>query len=758
MGAFRGLVGSGVSALAALLGVLQLPFLVPGWLAVSLALLAWPWLRVGGRIVLLLVVAALLRADQRVVATLPASCERLPVTLSGEIVSLIDVQRYGQRDTARFLFAVHDLQPARCAGPRRVRLYWSEPPTLEPGERLTLETRLRVPWGLRNPRQSSAQTRHFTAGLHALGSVRARGRRDAASGPSPAGRLHRYREAAVARVHAVAGGAGGALLAALLIGDTRGLEAADWQRLRLYGLTHLFVISGMHVSLAAGTGWLLGSFLSRLAGLTGAVVLRRYCAPLAALGVAVPYALVAGMGLPAQRALAMLAPVLLLAPLGRRSGPWHLLSLALLFLLAIDPFAVLGPSLWLSCSAVALLLWAAAWQGRSGVLRRSALLQAYMSTAMLPLGLYWFGAASSLGAAVNLVAIPAVSLLVLPLGLLGLLLGALGLPDQLPLRVCAQALELLWFGLVHWEPLLAARAYHELSPGVPALGLALLAVLLLPLPGGPLRLLLVALLSLPLLWRVPPGNDNPEVLVFDMGQGTAVLVSHAGRSLLYDTGGGIPGAASLAERVVLPYLRQRGIRRLDLLVISHLDQDHSAGLDAIRRAFPVALTWSGVALPGAEKCRPGRRLRLAPGLEVVALSTHRPGDSDNNGSCVLRVDVGTLRVLLPGDIDVQRERELVAFWGDELRADVLLAAHHGSGSSSSRLWLRTVRAREVIATAGRANRFGHPAPGVVARVEQQGARLWNTARHGAILIRPDDDAGLRVVPTRHALRPFWWGR
>jgi competence protein ComEC len=146
---------------------------------------------------------------------------------------------------------------------------------------------------------------------------------------------------------------------------------------------------------------------------------------------------------------------------------------------------------------------------------------------------------------------------------------------------------------------------------------------------------------------------------------------------------------------------------------------------------------------------------LGPSVTLRILSSALSRDSDNNASCVLMISAHGRRVLLPGDIDHRRERELLAYWGEELRADVLLAAHHGSGSSSSRLWLRSVAPELVVFTAGRSNRFGHPTEAVLERVKESGAMSLNTASRGAITLRVEPGGQLSCIAQRHRWGAFW---
>ena len=483
----------------------------------------------------------------------------------------------------------------------------------------------------------------------------------------------------------------------------------------------------------------------------------------------------------------MLSLSLLGLSAGRRVAPLRIWALVGTVLLLADPASLLGPSVWLSLGAVGLLLWCHACSGQRAGVALFVRVQAFLLVAMIPLGLYWFQSAATVGAAINLIAVPLVSMLVLPLLLLALLSAALAEPLALVLLGLAEwPLALLWRLLEATDPFLDAFGSPLALPHTAALALLFPLLLAALLPRFPGKWRLGALLALPLLGPASaPAGDAVRVRFFDVGQGTAVLVSHRARRLLYDTGPGYPGRAPIAERTLRPSLLAEHTGHLDFLVISPPARDHDGGEASIGAIAPPRITLRGrapsapieSAMPAALRtpdlrgrapsapleagtrdealCRSGALYRLGPALRVRILSSARPGDSDNNASCVLAVEAFGRRLLFPGDVDRDRERALVAFWGDGLRADVLMAGHHGSATSSSRLWLKHVRPRYVVVSAARDNRFGHPAPAVLAAVRSVGAQLLNTAWRGAIEFEIHPDGRLVCFSYRHRAAPFW---
>jgi competence protein ComEC len=426
--------------------------------------------------------------------------------------------------------------------------------------------------------------------------------------------------------------------------------------------------------------------------------------------------------------------------------------------LLADPVSVLSAGFWLSFLGVGWLLWclpgvaAAPWRG---LLRA----QGVAAIGLLPLTGWLFGQVALAGPLANLVAVPVVSLVVVPLCLAGAALESLvDGAGTLAWRLAAAVLDPGWraLGLLDAWPL--AQAWLP-ETGLGALVLAGVGAFWLLLPKGiPGKSLAVALF-LPLLWPAPssPAGGAVDVEVFDVGQGSAVLIRTAGHALLYDAGPAGAHRADLGESVVVPALRARGIRRVDALLLSHDDGDHAGGLGAVLAAYQGTrvLAPEGWARPGMGLCRAGQRWRWdGVDFEVLHPPPHFPY-LGNDSSCVLRIAAGGSVALLAGDIGRQVESRLVRIHGERLRAQLLLAPHHGSGGASSDAFVATVAPRTVVFSAGWRNRFGHPANEVRARYRDAGAEPLNTAATGALRFRLDA-GGLRLLEARRQDRPRYW--
>lgn len=298
-----------------------------------------------------------------------------------------------------------------------------------------------------------------------------------------------------------------------------------------------------------------------------------------------------------------------------------------------------------------------------------------------------------------------------------------------------------------------------------AFGVAGGVLLAMRLPWS-LRALGVPLLLPVLLWQAPrPANGDFELLAADIGQGNAVLVRTATHSLLYDAGPRYSLDSDAGHRVLVPLLRAHG-ERLDMLVLSHRDSDHTGGATAVLAMQPQAALLSSIeathplqALRPAQRCEAGQRWAW----DGVSFEVLHPFDTDYRGftrpnavSCVLRISNGRATALLAGDIERLQEAALVARTPDLLHADVLLAPHHGSKTSSSAPFLDAVRPRIALVQAGYRNRFGHPASEVLDRYTQRHVRLVENTRCGAAHWSSARPADVRCERERRAR--YWQHR
>lgn len=686
---------------------------------------------------------------------LPDSCTGTRFEVEGRVVSLPRISYLDpDRRRQRFEFEVHSLSSGLCSGPRKLLLSWYGEEDIEPGQLWRFQTRLRRPWGLANEGSFNIQAWYVLTGIDAVGSASEQHATPLleASGQ----RMNRWRYAisqAIAEV--VPHPQASAVLRAVTVADKSGIDHSLWTLFQRLGINHLLVISGLHVGMVAGLGFLLGRGLAgclRMAGTRG-----RYWPEFTAVTMALVYTGLAGFTVATQRALFMLLCFILAGVLSRRTRGADKLLIAAVMVVVINPLAPLGSGFWLSFSAVGALLWLAHWYRARSKLRAVLAAHLFMGLLMLPMGAFWFGGGSWLSAPANLLMVPLVGLCVVPLSLAGVVLFSLGIPGYSGLwGMAAEPLKLIFSYQPH------ALGEAGLLPLQTAPATALLATLalgLLVVPASARRKLLLVLLWLPLLLPLRSSMQTPVLNVLDVGQGTAVLFRAGGRVLLYDTGGGNPSGANLAQSVVLPFLQNQGIDAIDSLVVSHGDLDHSAGLETVLGGVSVDTVWLGGGqqyIPGARHCRAGVAWRWGEHATFQFLSPGgASGLSDNNASCVLSIDTGQVRLMLAGDIEGPQERQLVSYWQGGLASDFLLVAHHGSKTSTFQSWLNRVEPQLAVINNAYGNHFGHPAPVVMERLGGQGINVMHTARSGALAITLDENGEWLVTGQRQGIKPWW---
>ncbi|MDE2308535.1 MAG: DNA internalization-related competence protein ComEC/Rec2 [Xanthomonadaceae bacterium] len=759
-------VGSALALLGGVLLVQWLPGLPPSWCLGLLLLLAvllawrlprWRWLAW----VPLGIAWAAWRGGAAMEARLPRALEGRDFVAIGSIADLPQVRGDASRFDFRVDRATLDGGPIALRG--RVTVAWyGRAPLLQPCTRWRLLLRLKRPRGLRNPGGADSERSALERGIVATGYVREDAGNAGLGGPRWC--VDGVRDAVARGIAArVRDPHDAVLLQAFSVGDTRGLQPRDWEIARANGVSHLIAISGFHVGVAAVFGVWLALLVYRLWPWLGLRVPRAQAQAAAALLTAGVYSALAGFGLPTVRTLLMIAAVVLARCSRRGSSGAQSLALALLAILLVDPLAVLAAGFWLSFIGVAFLMLCLQARGRGlrGFLHELSAGQLVMTVALLPLTLWFFGEASLVGALSNLIAVPLVSFVIVPGALSGMLLLWLCPPLAAPVLWLAGKLAHAQWWLL--ERMAQWPGAHWYLPAVQpwALLLALLGALWLFLPRGvPLRWL-GALLFLPLLLppRQVPAEGAFQAWVLDVGQGLSVLLRTRDHALVYDAGARYPSGFDLGAAAVVPSLHALGIARVDMLMISHDDNDHAGGASAVAGAFPQAVRYSGEAARMTvpmRQCLAGQSWQW-DGVRFRVLSPRRgqAAGRGNDRSCVLLVEGRGGRLLLTGDISTKMEPPVVAALGSGL-PPVLLVPHHGSKSSSSAFFIGAVHAPLAVVSAGWHNRFGHPRPDVLARYAAARVPVVNTAELGAIPLDFPADAPARRGPGWRLRQPRYW--
>jgi len=689
---------------------------------------------------------ALLFDDQR----LASEFEGRDLVVTGVVAAMPQRSDTGLR--FRFDLESAVLEGADVRLPPRVYLGWysnetgASTPDLQAGERWRATVRLKAPHGHVNPHGFDYELWLWEQGIQATGYVRA-GVRDAAAphriaqtGLHPVEWARQsVRDAVLRQVQdrKIAG-----ILAALIVGDQNAIERADWDVFRATGVAHLMSISGLHITMFGWAAALLVGALWRRSERLCLAFPAAHAALIGGVVLAGAYALFSGWGVPAQRTIWMLATVGALRLSGRR-WPWpQVWLLACAVVVAIDPWAMLQAGFWLSFVAVGVLFAAdpGVREEPSGRMQRLlARLRAawheqwVVTLALTPLALLLFGQVSVVGLPANALAIPWVTLVVTPLALAGVAFSSLWSLAAL----AVQALQ-VWLEWLASLPLATiAMPAAPLWAGVTGVIGGLLLAMRLP---WHMRLLGVPLLLPVLMWQAPrPPAGEFELLAADVGQGNAVIVRTAGHTLVYDAGPRYGPESDAGHRVLVPLLRAFD-ERVDMLMLSHRDTDHTGGAAALLAMQPQATLVSSLSdghelqsLRPSTRCVAGQQWHW----DGVSFELLHPAGADygsaaksNALSCVLRISNGRRTALLAGDVEAPQESRLVT-GGAALAADVLLAPHHGSKTSSSAEFLDAVHPGFAMVQAGYRNRFGHPAPVVLERYRERGVAVIDSPHCGA---------------------------
>lgn len=726
------------------------------------------------------------RMQSRALQVVPTAWLHQTFLLDVEIIDLPVRTPFGVRFSVRSLSAQSDavLQSAGSAGtlPQRIDVFWYEDDLpavpLQIGQLWRLPVSFKPPHATYNPGGFDQEKNWWAQGVRALATVRVKDEHSAVLLQQNDGvwlRLQRWRAATLARIDvALASDDSGsaAVFKALALGDQSDVSTRQWQLFQQTGVTHLVSISGVHITmLAALMMWWVRRLWRRSVRLCEWMP-SLHAAQWAGLTAALLYAMVAGWALPAQRTVLMLALWLVLSRVGVAQSAVRVLCFALLSVVLWDPFSVLSLSFWLSFGAVAWLVLAFShlaemdadapvsktrWRQKASVAVGT---QLATGTSLLPISVYFFRQASLSGVLINLLAIPLISGVVTPVLLLATLcMRVLGW--DFAVRWANALLALCLRGLAGLNEMLPSMMWHMRLVWWQVLLVAIVSVALVLMWrrrarwwSAGLALCLMMVLYAPVVSNDVIGDGEVRVDVLDVGQGSAVLLRTRTQVWLYDAGPRYGNDSDAGLRVVLPFLRENGIRAIDVMVLSHNDSDHTGGAATISQAVPVRQIISSIeparlsemAVRASEQsyCVTGQKWQI----DGVAFSMLSPTEAirsasettDNQKSCVLRIDAnaGQLRsMILAGDIDTLQEARLVVSPAGGVRdwhTDVLTMSHHGSVHGSSAPWLEATTPKLAIAQAGFMNHFKHPHPLVAARYRAIGTDMLNTADSGAIAL------------------------
>jgi competence protein ComEC len=717
-----------------------------------------------------------LRADLRLSHELSREWEGRDI----EIVGVIDELPQRNDRCIRFAFDVEQVLTRNVVVPPRIALGWYKPsikelqgealPALRAGERWRWTVRLKRPHGYVNGAGFDVEAWMLENNLRASGSIQVDEpvkRIDANAGRFT-DYIERFRERIRDRMQQVlqdkryAG-----VLIALAVGDQRAIREGDWALFNATAVSHLLSISGAHVTLfATWIASLVFALWRRSPRLANALPAQK-AAALAAAFIALAYAALSGFAVPAQRTCYMLLTASFALMLSRTISPWLILCWSLVVVLAIDPWASLAVGFWFSFLAVAFLLYVTHGHVGSRPWWRTALItQAAVTIGLAPLAVAFFQQVSLVGPLANAIAIPLISFVVIPLTLLWLML-----PIDALLTLAHDLVNAL-ASFLQWLTTLPTTMWSQHAPSWWTVLLAIAGCAWLLAPRGVRYRWIGVLWCLPLFTITPTRPDIGEfsMTVLDIGQGTSVVVRTATRTLVYDTGPRWTDDTDAGSQLIAPYLRASGSSKIDGLVVSHLDIDHSGGAKSLLKSTPTEwlltsmFAESDVVRLADERgtraygCRAGQSWQwdgvqfeiVHPNVESYANAKLKTNDR----SCVLRISATKASALLTGDIEALSETELVARALQSLRANALLIPHHGSLTSSTGAFIEAVKPSIALINAGYRNRFGHPREDVLARYAQRNIPVHRSDWHGAITI--DSKDGFATARRERDARQRYW--
>jgi competence protein ComEC len=674
--------------------------------------------------------------------------------VQGEIIGLTQTNKR----RVRFDFKV---MKSDVSLPDKLRLSWYYPKKeLKPGQQWKFWLKLKKPHGTLNPAAFDYEKWLFSKNIGATGYIRRPETAQLLSEKTHKQSITVLRYELLKLLDGVSASKESmALIKALTLGDKSNISSAQWRVMTKSGTNHLMAISGLHIGLIAAMVYaLVFALWVRLPeGLYSAPQIAASSSWFAALF----YATLAGFSIPTQRALIMLSLLLLTILLKRQSRPINVLSIALLLVLCFDPLSVLSTGFYLSFLAVFLILYVfSARLGLENSWKGAIKLHFLMGIALLPVLFFFFQTGSIIAPIANIIAVPVVSFILLPLSLLALVL--LILTPEIA-KFLFILVDQIFYYLWQFLSYLTELSFSSLvlpQPNIWQLVIAMLGLLLILAPRGIPAKYLGIILILPLFFvKIDrPEQGNIWFTLLDVGQGLSVVVETESHRLVFDTGARFSTEMDMGISTVLPFLHYRQIKVLDMLIISHADNDHIGGAKSILKEITTDKILSSVPEElsdyHAQLCRAGQKW-VWDAVEFIMLSpTELLFTSENNNSCVLQIKTKYGSVLLTGDIEKQAESRLVQKYSDRLVSKILIAPHHGSKTSSTLSFLKAVNPEIILIPADIPNRFGFPHKKVLEHYDEIGVKSLITGKEGALSIKLKK-SGMEVQGYRKVAGKYW---
>lgn len=686
--------------------------------------------------------------------TLPRDMEGKPMLVIGYVASLPVVDNW----QTSFLF---ELQETKAL----IKLSWRDHNQhIKVGEKRQLLVRLKRIHGTQNPGAFDYEAWAIQKGLRATGYILSSKDNILLSHQWHYYPIDQVRQILQEKIQALSPNSNTApWLMALIIGERNGIRQEDWEVLRKTGTNHLMAIAGLHIGIMAGFAHVIFSWLWRRVPSLVLLLPAQLAGACAALLIAVLYSALAGFSVPTQRACIMLTVFILTLLSRRKISAWNSWSLAMLFVLLLNPLSVLTESFWLSFGTIALIIY-----GMSGRLVSTGFwwkwgrVQWVIGFGLIPLTLALFQECSLVSFFANSIAIPWLGFFILPFCFLsGVFLFISPAFGGFLLAMADKSLAGLWI-LLTWFSQLHFSSWHQAVPSHGILLMTIVGFLILLLPAG------VSGRGMGIFWLMPlilfqpikPASGDIWMTLLDVGQGLSIVIQTKEHTLLYDAGPKYNANFDMGESVVLPYFRTVGAKQIDMLVISHGDNDHIGGAQAILKSLPVLEVLTSVPekiLSSAIRyCLAGYSWQWDDVHFAFVYPSQDNLNLGNDSSCVLSIDNGTHRILLTGDIEKYAENDLIKRSPEQLAATILVAPHHGSKTSGVKEFIAAVHPQFVLYATGYHNRYHFPHQTVVATYEEINAVQLNTVATGAIQFKLKKEKAISPPKLYRVINRRYW--
>ncbi|VAW91876.1 DNA internalization-related competence protein ComEC/Rec2 [hydrothermal vent metagenome] len=699
------------------------------------------------------------------------------IVVKGIISSL--PEKIGRR--TRFEFTIKSVlyNNIKYSTPKKIKLNWyGSAPKLIPDDYWQLLVRLKKPFSYQNSGGFDYEAWMFQNEIDAKGYVRNSKKNILLQANYSFFSFNQIRYNLKRNIKKINQSSYRSIILALLIGDKSEITDTQWSVFRKTGTSHLIAISGLHIGLIAGLVFFISSWLWRFSGTAVNFIPSAKLAAILAMLAAVIYSAMAGFSIPTQRALIMLCVVMISILIDVRAGSWKTLAIALLVVLLLSPFAVLNPGFWLSFFAVAIIIYFAKNLSNTvnkpiSTLYNWSRVQLVIAVGLMPFVLLFFSESSIISPIANFIVVPIFSFFIVPaIFFAACILMIFPAISSVIFDVVIFVLDKIWIFLEYLAELkFSTIQVNHIS--LPVFLFFCVAILLLFLPKKFPAKWIAPLFLLPLIFNKAqvPDFGTANITLLDVGQGLSVVIQTKEHVLVYDTGTRFSKSFNTGDTVIIPYLKSKGLSEIDVLMISHGDNDHIGGVNSVVSTINVSKILTSV--PAKVKSKIAHQNKKIPidfcnsdnewhwdGVDFKII--HPKANSTlrkNNASCVIQISTANSKIknsiLLTGDIESKAERQIIKNKSLDLRSTILIAPHHGSKTSSTAAFINKINPDYVLYPVGYRNRYRFPSNLVSKRYKDRGVVEYSTSEFGSITFILEPQLLKKPELYRVSQRRFW---